>query len=271
MGDELKGITVAVPESRAADTLCRMLEERGAAVRRCPLVAITDTPDRQSVADWLRRFIAHPKDDVILYTGEGVRRLTAFAEELDLVDAFIEALGKTRKITRGPKPVQALRAIGLKSDLPAGAPTTDGIIETLRECDLTDHDVGVQLYGQPMKEALRECLAAKGARVDPVSPYVYVPASEAGDVADLIRDMAAGGVDVLALTSSPQFDRLVEVAKAGELTDTLATGLGRTRIAVIGPVLADKLSDWGKTPDIIGPAPYAMKPFVRRITAAMQD
>lgn len=270
MADELKNVTVAVPESRAADTLCRMLDDRGATVRRCPLVAITDTPDRQSVAHWLRRFIEAPKDDVILYTGEGVRRLMGFAEDLNLAEAFVEALAQTRKITRGPKPVQALRQIGLKSDLPATTPTTDGIIDALREIDLAGHDVGVQLYGQPMKEGLRDFLAAKEARVDPVTPYVYVPAAEAGDVAALIRAMAAGEIHVLALTSSPQFDRLVAVAEAQDLADTLAAGFRQTRIAVIGPVLAEKLSEWGKAPDIVGPAPYAMKPFVRQIGAALQ-
>jgi hypothetical protein len=51
-------------------------------------------------------------DDLILYTGEGVRRLVGFAERAGLRDDFVAALGRVKKITRGPKPVRALREIG---------------------------------------------------------------------------------------------------------------------------------------------------------------
>jgi uroporphyrinogen-III synthase len=63
-------------------------------------------------------------------TGEGLRRLLSFARRLDLEPAFIAALGVTRKITRGPKPVRALREIGLAADVPADEPTTEGVIAT---------------------------------------------------------------------------------------------------------------------------------------------
>ena len=51
-----------------------------------------------------------------------------------------------RKITRGPKPEQALRELELKSDLRAETPTTDGLIATLSALDLRDRKIGVQLY-----------------------------------------------------------------------------------------------------------------------------
>jgi hypothetical protein len=54
-------------------------------------------------------------------SGEGLRRLLGFARRIDLESAFIAALRLTRKITRGPKPVRALREIGLAADVPVRA------------------------------------------------------------------------------------------------------------------------------------------------------
>jgi uroporphyrinogen-III synthase len=72
-------------------------------------------------------------------TGEGLRRLLGFARRLGLEPAFLVALAATRKITRGPKPVRALREIGLATDLPADEPTTEGVITALERHDLTRH------------------------------------------------------------------------------------------------------------------------------------
>ena len=47
---------------------------------------------------WLRRFIEHTPDDLILMTGEGLQRLVGFARRAGMEDAFRAALGKVRKI-----------------------------------------------------------------------------------------------------------------------------------------------------------------------------
>ena len=99
---ELAGKTIAVPETRELDVLAHLFEQRGARVIRCPLVAIIDAPDPKPIEAWLRRFIAGRCDDLVLFTGEGLRRLLRFAERIELQDAFLEALGRVRKITRGP-------------------------------------------------------------------------------------------------------------------------------------------------------------------------
>jgi hypothetical protein len=42
---------------------------------------------------WLRRFADGTCDDLVLMTGEGLRRLLGFARRIDLESAFIAALG----------------------------------------------------------------------------------------------------------------------------------------------------------------------------------
>ena len=132
----LAGKTVALPESRELDQLSRLLEEQGASTWRCPLVAILDAPDPAPVDDWLRRLCAGAFDDVVFLTGEGLRRLLARAERTSTRDVVIAALGRVRRITRGPKPARALHEIGLASDLPASVPTSRGVIDSLRALDL---------------------------------------------------------------------------------------------------------------------------------------
>ena len=118
MGDALAGRRIVVPEARELDLFARMLEHHGATTIRCPMVAIADVPDPAPVVAWLRRFTTNPPDDLILMTGEGLGRLVGFAGRAGLEEAFLATLAGVRKITRGPKPVRRLRALGLKPDWP---------------------------------------------------------------------------------------------------------------------------------------------------------
>jgi uroporphyrinogen-III synthase len=217
----------------------------------------------------LRRFIAGACDDLVLFTGEGLRRLLRFAERIEQQDAFIEALGRVRKITRGPKPVRALRQIGLAADLQAVEPTTEGVIATLAAFNPTGRTVGVQLYGEEPNAPLMNFLAKAGADVDPVAPYVYASNVDDERVADLIERIAAGAVDVIAFTSASQVRRLWDVARKREIEASLRAGLARTIVAAVGSVTATEAMRFGMTPAIVPSRVYAMKPLVNEIAAAM--
>src|SRR5262245_994655 len=107
----LAGRIIAVPETRELDVFASMLERRGATVLRCPLVAILDAPDPQPVLEWIRSFNRGAYDDLVLLTGEGLRRLLGCIERHspELRADFVAQLARVRKITRGPKPARALR------------------------------------------------------------------------------------------------------------------------------------------------------------------
>src|SRR5438874_7437563 len=106
MSGPLTGRTIALAEGRQLEELAEMLEKEGATTLRCPLVSILDAPDPAPVLAWLENLIAGKFDYVLLFTGEGLRRLLGFAERAGLRPAVITALGKTKTITRGPKPVR---------------------------------------------------------------------------------------------------------------------------------------------------------------------
>src|SRR6202047_5482117 len=175
----LSGRWIALTETRELHRLARMLEEQGAETLRCPMVAIRDAPGPLPVREWLGRF---PFDDLILYTGEGLRRLSGFAHRFDMEEGFLDGLRTARKITRGPKPERALRELGLKSDLRAEEPTTDGLIATLSSIDLRGRRVGVQLYPGNPNTRFTDFLRQAGAEPDPVLPYIYASAADDVDL-----------------------------------------------------------------------------------------
>lgn len=260
----LQGRTVALAEGRQPEDLAEMLEKEGATVLRCPLVSILDAPDPVPVVAWLRELVSGRFAYIILMTGEGVRRLLAFAEREGLRAAVIAALARARTITRGPKPGRALKEVGLAPRESARTPTTEGVIETLRHHDLDGLAIGVQMYA-PENPALMEFLRAAGASAWPVLPYVYAPKADAERVADLVGRMSRGEIDVLAITSSPQVERLCEVAAERGLEAELRQGWERTKVAAVGPVAAEALRHHGVRVDICPEQGWVMKNLVQKI------
>jgi uroporphyrinogen-III synthase len=265
----LANLTVLVPESRELDLFARMIEGEGAQTMRCPLVTILDLADPAPVEAWLGRLIAGEFDDLILLTGEGLRRLMGVAERAGVKDAAVAAIARLRPIIRGPKPAKALREIGLSHGITAEAPTTDGVIATLGGLDLKGHRVGVQLYPGNPNAPLLDALAAAGAMADTIVPYRYASDSETASVEAAIHAMAAGGIDFIAFTSTPQLDRLIKVAEERGLQAELKQGLGRTRIAVAGPVVGRMLEDMGLTIAAMPESNFHMKPLVNAMIRAV--
>jgi uroporphyrinogen-III synthase len=262
MSRPLEGRTVALAEGRQLEELARLLEKEGAAPLRCPMVSILDAPDRAAVADWLRELAAGRFAWVVLMTGEAWRRLLAVADQEGLRDAVLAGARQARLVCRGPKPVQALREAGLAPSLTVQPPTTEGVIEALRRQDLAGQTVGLTLYGHP-NPPLEEFLAGAGAAVRTVLPYVYAPAADAERVAGLIRRLESGGVDAVIFTSSPQVERLHEVAAERGLGEALRHGLGRTRVAAVGPVVAEALRQRGIAVNVCPEQGFVMKNLVK--------
>jgi len=261
----LSNRTIAVPETRELDVFSAMLERRGANVIRCPLVAILDAPDPKPVLAWVREFNAASFDDLILLTGEGLRRLLACIDkhEPQLREGFVRELARVRKITRGPKPAKALRELGLKPDLTAESPTTAGVIESLRATDLANSRVAVQLYGAEPNLPLIEFLRNAGAKPTTVAPYIYADKADDDAVRALLIRMANREVDVIAFTSSAQVDRLFSVGPE----ELVRNALERTEVAAVGPVVADTLTRRNVNVRFMPHDSFFMKP----LTSAMED
>ena len=256
------GRLIAVPETRQLDVLANLLERRGAAVLRCPLVAIKDAPDAAPVLAWIERFIADPPGLFVIYTGEGLERLAGFAERAGCRESFVAALAKTRKLCRGPKPKRALTRLGLEAELDAAAPTTAGVIATLKTLDLAGKRLAVQLYGDKRIAELDAFLEDRGLTADFVAPYVYASETDDARVVDLITRLARGEIHAVTFTSQSQVERLLGVAHKQGLEGDLSRGLAAACVAAIGPVVAATLQDAGIGVDVMPEDSFFMKPLV---------
>jgi len=261
----LAGRVVAVPETREIDIFAAMLERRGAQVIRCPLVAIRDAPDPAPILEWSRKLAAGSFDDLILLTGEGLHRILACIDRNDstLRGPFVAALARLRKVTRGPKPARVLRELGMKPEIAAERPTTDGVIASLRALDLKGRRFGVQLYGTEPNLPLVEFLQSAGATVSTVAPYVYADAADDAAVLSLLERLQAGGIDAIAFTSTPQVERLFSAAPAAVVT----AALGKTVVAAVGPVVADTLHKHGVQARLMPEDSFFLKP----LTSVLED
>jgi uroporphyrinogen-III synthase len=269
MSIPLANRTIALAEGRQLEELAQMLEKEGATALRCPMLSILDAPDDALLLAWLDRLQAGGFDWVILLTGEGLRRLLACADRHGRRDAVVAALATARTIIRGPKPGRALREIGLAATLTAQAPTTDGVIATLRTLDLNGLTVGVQLYNES-NPPLEQYLQGAGANPITVQPYIYAPAADAERVGALLQQMADGKVDAIVFTSSPQIDRLFEVAEERNATPLLLQGLAKTLVAAVGPIVQENLQKRGVTVQVCPEQGFVMKNLVQHLKRAIE-
>ena len=270
MADRLNGYRVLILETREEAQFSRLLSEQGADVLQCPMFAINDAPDPAPIEAWIRRAIEKPFDDLVLLTGEGLRRLMKVVRRAGAEQDFVAAIGKSRKFARGPKPGKALREIGLEPQMTTEKPTSEGVAEMLSLLDLKGHRVGLQLYPDKDHGALIGAIKTLGAEVDTVLPYVYDAKAADANIVAAIDEMARGRVDAIALTNLGQIRRLIDTAKNHGWEDKLREGLAQTPIASVGPAVSDELKSHGLTAAIY-PADEAffMRPLISAMAAAL--
>jgi uroporphyrinogen-III synthase len=262
----LKGKRIAVPEMRELEVFSGLLERRGAEVLRCPLVTIYDSPHSAQVLAFAVQLADGGFDDFIIITGEGLTRILGCIDRHDptLRQRFVDGLGGLRTITRGPKPARALRALGLKPDIEATEPTTEGVIRALNGSDLVKRRVAVQLYGNDPNLTLMRFLRERNADITTVAPYVYGNAADDATVQSLLERMAAGEVDAIAFTSKLQIERLMK-----HPAPLVRRALSRTLIAAVGPIVAEAIRSHGFEVSSSPEHSWFMKPLVVALGEAL--
>ncbi len=270
MAGRLDGYRILILETREEAQFSRLLQEQGADVLQCPMFTIHDAPDPAPVEAWIRLFIEKPFDDLVLMTGEGLRRMMKVARRIGVDQEFIAAIGKAKRFARGPKPVRALREIGLEANVQTETPTSEGVAIMLAREGINGHRVGLQLYPDKDHSKLIAAITSYGASIDMVLPYIYDDQAAETNIVAAIDEMAQGHVDAIALTSSGQVRRLIDVARAHGYEDRLSEGLAKTPIASVGPVVSEELAANGVRTDIY-PAneSFFMKPLISAMAAAL--
>jgi len=193
-------------------------------------------------------------DMVVLMTGIGTRALVTVAEHLFAREAFVESLRRTRVVARGPKPMAALRELGLSAWAVAPSPNTwrevmMAIDMRSAEVTLEGMRVGVQEYGTPNAE-LNGVLEARGAVVTSVPIYKWTLPDDVEPLRASIRAIVGDEVDVLLLTAGVQIVHLLRVATSMGVEDEVRRHLRRLVIASIGPIASEELRRQGLPIDL---------------------
>jgi uroporphyrinogen-III synthase len=151
-------------------------------------------------------------------------------------------------VARGPKPLAALRALGVPGAHAVPSPHTWrevlGVVDGLGLAPGTL--VAVQEYGIPPTR-LFAGLAERGLRVLAVPVYRWAPPEDPRPLAAAAALLARGGAEVAVFTAAVQVEHLLRAAPDQA---ALRAGMARTVVASIGPVTSEALEAHGLPPDL---------------------
>jgi uroporphyrinogen-III synthase len=210
--------------------------------------------DANSAAiEFARTLVAGGYDAVIFLTGVGTRALVRAVETVCSREQFAEALRRVAVVARGPKPVSALKELGVPVTLTVPQPNTwRELLATLDEhrqmLPLEGCRVAVQEYGVPNPELLAG-LVARGAHVSRVPVYEWALPEDSGPLRAAVQGIASGEFDVVLFTTSVQVTHLMEVARELGLAEDLRRAMQAMVTGSIGPTTTEGLTGHGLTAD----------------------
>ena len=249
--DGFGGILVVAFENRMAAETATLIERFGGRALIAPAMREAPLADNPAALDFAARLLANEFDVVIFLTGVGVRELMRVIETRYTPADIVAALARVMTVARGPKPVAALRALGLEPDLAIGEPNTWREILTALDqtTALSAKRVAIQEYGITNRD-LMAALEARDAIVTAVPVYRWTLPSDREPIREAIRTLAAKEAGAALFTSSNQVTNLIQVAEADGLSENLRRGLEAAVVCSIGPVCSAQLRASGIRVDL---------------------
>ncbi|HZR85065.1 MAG TPA: uroporphyrinogen-III synthase [Candidatus Binatia bacterium] len=249
----LAALRIVAFESRRAAEIARMLGRHGATVISAPAMREVPLADQAPALELLARLERREVDVLVLLTGVGTRALVAaLAPRCEPKDLAAQ-LGRIAIVARGPKPVAALRELGLAPTLLVPEPNTwrELLAAIDRELPVRGRRVAVQEYGRSNPELLAG-LAERGADVLRVPVYAWALPEDTRPLRAAVARIAAGEADVAVFTTAVQLDHLRAIARDDRREDAVLAALReRIVVAAIGPSAAVALADVDIASDIV--------------------
>src|SRR5262245_38041888 len=118
------GLRVASFESRRADDIARMIAKKDGVPHVSPSMREVPLAHNQAAIDFANRVITGQVDVVIFLTGVGARHLLAQIERHVDRQQFLAALSDIKSVVRGPKPLAALKEVGITPTIVVPEPNT---------------------------------------------------------------------------------------------------------------------------------------------------
>jgi uroporphyrinogen decarboxylase len=236
------GLRVASFESRRCEEMQRMIEKFGGQAFVSPSLREVPVSENREAIDFAYRVITGQINIVIFLTGVGFKHLlTAIEKHVDK-QRFLDALSDITTIVRGPKPVAAMREVGLTPTHRAAEPNTWREILQLidQKVPISNQTVGLQEYGVPNRSLIAG-LEARGAEVATVRVYQWDLPLDCEPLKENVRAILAGERDVLMFTSAHQVVNLLRIAAEFGVEDELRAKFSSCIVASIGPTTSEML------------------------------
>ena len=242
--------TVLSLESRRAGEIATLIEKFGGRAIVAPATREVASNKSEDVSRFATALLQNKIDLIIFLTGVGARALVRAAEPFCPSEQLISALGKIRVLARGPKPVAALRELGVPITWTVPEPNTwREILQVLdsNHIPLQGRLVAVQEHGVPSKDLL-EGLAQREAKVMPIHVYDWALPEDLTPLRNAIHSVIDGRVDVVLFTAAVQVHHLLQVADEMGVRESLVAALRKSKIASIGPVTSEALVEYELKP-----------------------
>jgi len=252
--ENFAGLRVLALESRRGEELVRLIETYGGRPVVAPAMREVPLESNQEALEFVRALLRDEFDMVIFLTGVGTRALTGVAESVGPREEYAAALRRVRVVARGPKPIAALRELGVTPNVSAPEPNTWRELLHALDADaaslaIRGLRIAVQEYGVASEELLAG-LQERGARVTRVPVYRWALPVDIAPLQAAVRALAREEIDVVLFTTSIQVSHLLQIASEMSQEVPLRTGLRRCAIASIGPTTSEELRSHGLEADL---------------------
>lgn len=241
------GRRVLAFESRRAGEIARLIENCGGRAIVAPATKEVAAENSADVSRFAAALLEGRLDLVIFLTGVGTRSLARAIEQFCSREQFIAALRRSSVLARGPKPVSALKELGVPITWTVPEPNTwREILQVLdgNKVPLEGRSVAVQEHGVPSPQ-LVEGLQQRGAKTLTVHVYNWALPDDLAPLREAVVALQQNRVDIVLFTAAVQAHHLVQVAEQMNARDAVLAALNRTRVASIGPVTSEALAEYG--------------------------
>ena len=235
-------MTVAAFESRMATEITRLIERHGGRPFVAPALREIPIQDNVAALRFGAKLIDRQVDILILMTGVGTTTLFEILRSCHPLPSIMAGIQQTAVVARGPKPIAALKALGITPTLTVPEPNTwVEVVSTLDEYrPVKGLRVAVQEYGAS-NPALLEALGQRGAEVFPVPIYRWALPEDTGPLKQVLGDIIGGNIDVMLVTNAAQIDHVMQLLEQEGTTAQFKEACRKMVVASIGPTASDRL------------------------------
>lgn len=233
-------------ESRRGVEMAELIRKQGGDPFVAPSMREVPLEEDTGIFRFAARLFTGEFDMLALLTGVGARQLHRVLAARFPDPQFADALRRLTIAARGPKPVAALREMGLVPAVVAPEPNTWR--ELLQAtADRPERRIAVQEYGRSNPELI-EGWRARGAEVTTVRVYQYGLPLDTEPLRAAAQRLARGEFDVALFTTAVQIANLAQVARDLGIEEAMLAALGRCTVASIGPTTTEALEEFGIHP-----------------------